>query len=286
MNWFVFAFISSITLSLREFAAKKTGKDMPSVFMSWGLSFFMFLVFFVLNGLFLNYHPMTLEFTGILIVSGIFDSLATILYFLAIKEGDLSKIIPMLCFIPVVQLFVTPVLVHENLSVTGISGVLVVVTGSYMLNMEAWGDVLSPLKRVFKNKNAMMMLAVALIWGVSSSFHKIGVNLTDALFWSVSEMGLISLLLFPFALRAGQGHFSFSTCKKIFWPGIFSTISVLSYYTAISLGPVAYVSSVRRLGVLFSMLIGILFLKEKFHGFNLAGGMIMIVGAGIISLYG
>jgi len=286
MNWFVLALISSITLSLREFAAKNSGKEIPSVFMSWGLSFLMFLVFLILNVVFLNYHAITLQFTGVLIIAAIFDSLATILYFLAIKKGDLSKTIPMLCFIPVVQLFVTPVLVHENLSLIGTSGVLLVVLGSYILNMESLGGFLSPVKRIFKNKNSMMMLTVALIWGVSSSFHKIGVQQTNALFWGASEIGLISIFLFPFALRTGKHNFSFPKFKKIIWPGIFSTISVLSYYSAISLGPVAYVSSVRRLGVLFSMLIGILILKEKSNRLCFAGGIIMLAGAGIISLYG
>ena len=197
----------------------------------------------------------------------------------------MSKIIPMLCFIPVVQLFVTPVLVHENLSLIGILGVLVVVFGSYILNMKTWDGFLSPVKSVFKDKSSLMMLAVACIWGVSSSFHKIGVNQTDALFWAVSEIGLISLFLFPFAFWLDKGNFSFSKLKNTFWPAIFSTLTVLSYYTAISLGPVAYVSSVRRLGVLFTMLIGIIVLKEKVKRLSFVGGIIMITGAGIIRLF-
>ncbi|MBC2704109.1 DMT family transporter [Desulfobacula sp.] len=286
MNWFVLAFISSITLSLREVAVKKAGKDLSSAFMSWGLNFFMFLIIFALNVIFLNCHTVTISFVGILIIAAILDSLATVLYLWSIKTGDLSKTIPMLCFIPVVQLFVTPVLVHENLSLTGISGVLVVVFGSYILNMETWDGFLSPVKSVFKDKSSMVMLAVACIWGVSSSFHKIGVNQTDALFWAVSETGLISLLLFPFAVWSDKGNFSFFKLKKTLWPAFFSTLTVLSYYTAISLGPVAYVSSVRRLGVLFTMLIGILVFKENIKTLGFAGGIIMITGAGIISLFG
>ena len=286
MNWFVLALISSITLSLREFAVKKAGKELSSVFMSWGLNFFMFLIILALNIAFLNYHTITISFVGILIIAAILDSLATVLYLWAIKTGDLSKTIPMLCFIPVVQLFVTPVLVHENLSLIGISGVLVVVFGSYILNIETWDGALSPVKSVFKDKSSMVMLAVACIWGVSSSFHKIGVNQTDALFWAVSEIGLISLFLFPFAIWSDKGNFSFSRLKKTLWPAFFSTFTVLSYYTAISLGPVAYVSSVRRLGVLFTMLIGVLILKEKIKSLGFAGGIIMITGAGIISLFG
>lgn len=286
MNWFIFALISSITLSLREFAVKKAGKELSSVFMSWGLNFFMFLIILSINVIFLNYHTITISFAWVLIVAAILDSLATVLYLWAIKNGDLSKIIPMLCFIPVVQLFVTPVLVHENLSLIGILGVLVVVFGSYILNIETWDGFLSPVKSVFRDKSSMVMLAVACIWGVSSSFHKIGVNQTDALFWAVSEIGLIALFLFPFAFWLDKGNFSFFKLKHTLWPAIFSTFTVLSYYTAISLGPVAYVSSVRRLGVLFTMLIGIMVLKEKVKRLSFVGGIIMITGAGIISLFG
>ncbi|MBU1342539.1 MAG: DMT family transporter [Proteobacteria bacterium] len=286
MNWFVLALISSITLSLREVVVKKAGKELSSAFMSWGLNFFMFLIFLALNVICLNYHVVTLSFVWVLMIAATLDSLATVLYLWAIKTGDLSKIIPMLCFIPVIQLFVTPILIHENLSLMGIAGVLVVVCGSYILNIETRDGFLSPIKSVFKDKSSMTMLAVACIWGVSSSFHKMGVNQTNALFWGASEIGLISLFLFPFAVWSDKGDFSFLKLKKTLWPALFSTLTVLSYYTAISLGPVAYVSSVRRLGVLFSMVIGIVVLKEKLNSHGFAGGIIMITGACIISLFG
>jgi uncharacterized protein YjiK len=41
---------------------------------------------------------------------------------------------------------------------------------------------------------------------VSSSFHKIGVQQTNALFWGATEIGLISLILLPFAIRTGSQH--------------------------------------------------------------------------------
>ena len=286
MNWFVLALISSIALSLREFSVKQIGQELSSVFLSWALNFFMFLIFLVLNLAYLNYHAITLSFITVLIIAAILDSLATVLYLLAIKTGDLSKTIPMLCFIPVVQLFVTPVLIHENLSLIGILGVLIVVLGSYILNLETWDKLFSPIKSILKNKSSMMMFAVACIWGVSSSFHKIGVNQTNALFWGVSEIGLISLFLFLFAWQSGKHHFSLIKIRKTFWPAIFSSLTVLSYYAAISVGPVAYVSSVRRLGVLFTMVAGVIILKEKMKGFGFAGGIIMITGAVIISLFG
>ncbi|MCP3873656.1 MAG: DMT family transporter [Desulfobacteraceae bacterium] len=286
MNWFVLALISSITLSLREWIVKRSGKEISSALMSWGLNFFMFIIILCINIAFSNYHDITLSYAKILIMAAILDSLAALLYLSAIKNGELSKVIPMLCFIPVVQLFVTPILIHENLSLIGVLGVLVVVFGSYILNMESWDGIFSPIQSIFKDKSVMMMLAVACIWGVSSSFHKIGVKQTNALFWGVTEIGLITLFLFPFAFWSKKKQFSMSKLKKTIWPAVFSTMTVLSYYAAISCGPVAYVSSVRRLGVLFTMMIGVLILNEKTYRLSFIGGLIMILGACIISLFG
>lgn len=284
MNWFILTLISSITLSLREFSAKRAGGKIPSAVMSFGMNFFMFLIILVLNIILLNHHPVTLRFAGILVAAAILDSLATMLYLSAIKTGDLSKIIPMLCFIPVIQLFVTPILIHENLSVIGMIGVIVVVSGSYLLNVEAFDGILSPVKSAFRDKSAMMMLAAACVWGITSSFHKMGIRQTNALFWGGCETGLISMILYPFAAKAGE--MNFNNLKKTVLPGFFSSLTVLSYYFAIGLGPVAYVSSVRRLGVLFTMIIGIVVLKENIRRFGFAGGIIMIAGAVLISLFG
>ena len=132
-----------------------------------------------------------------------------------------------------------------------------------------------------------MMLGVAVIWGISSSFHKIGVQQTSPIFWGLTEIGLIMVFLFPFVLvREPSFSRSMINIKKAFWPAVFSTLTVLSYYWAIGVGPVAYVSSVRRLGVLFSMLAGMVFFKEKLGPTAFSGGILMICGAVIITLFG
>lgn len=286
MNWLALALISSITLSFRELFIKKNGKAVSPLFMSWGLNFFSFCIILLINIGCRNLHSVTPSFLIALFSATVLDSIATILYLYAIKTGDLSKTIPMLCFIPVVQLFVAPVLVQENLSLIGIIGVLIVVFGSYVLNLDRWDNLLSPIKVVFKEKSTMMMLGVALLWGISSSFHKIGVRQTDALFWGAAEIGLISLLLLPLVAWSGKKDFSVTNIKSVFWPAIFSTMAVLSYYTALGLGPVAYVSSVRRLGVLFSMIFGIILFRETIKPIGFIGGVIMITGAVIITLFG
>ncbi len=286
MNWFVMALISSVALSLRELSLKKAGKGLSTAYLSWSLNFFTFFMMLGIMILSRNSHSFTWPFLRILLLAAVMDTMATLLYLGAIKQGDLSKTIPMLCFIPVVQLFVTPVLVNENLSITGMAGVLVVVAGSYILNIENRDGIFSPIKNIVQNKSSLMMLATACIWGVSSSFHKIGIQQTNALYFGACEIGLIAMFLFPLAMKAEKKLFSIGKIQKALVPAVFSTFAVLSYYMAIDLGPVAYVSSVRRLAVLFTMITGIMILKEKARRTGLTGGIVMITGAMIICLYG
>lgn len=286
MNWFILALISSITLSLRELSFKRSGTRLSAAYMSWGIYLFTFILFLGLSFLLRNIYFPTPSFYLVVIGAALMDTAATLLYLSAIRQGDLSKTIPMLCFIPVVQLFVTPVLVQENLSWPGIAGVLTVVAGSYILNITQWSGILSPIRSIAKDRSSLMMLGTALLWGISSSFHKMGIRQTDALFWGTWEIGLIALILFPFAKASETNWLTFQKLKKTLWPSIFSVLTILSYYMAINLGPVAYVSSFRRLGVLFSMLAGVLILGEKTGRTAMAGGIIMIAGAAVICLYG
>jgi drug/metabolite transporter (DMT)-like permease len=92
--------------------------------------------------------------------------------------------------------------------------------------------------------------------------------------------------LFPLALKTEKEFFSIEKIGKTFGPAVCSTFAVLSYYMAIDLGPVAYVSSVRRLAVLFTMVIGLVVFKEKALRIGIFGGIIMILGSVIICLYG
>lgn len=287
MNWLIFALISSGFVSLRELAIKRVGENIPVVIMSWAMNLFMFLIFLTVNILLKNFPDMDKQFIQTLMLASVLDSLAMVLYLGAIRMGNLSQSVPMLCFIPVVQVFVTPVMVHEQLTPAGIAGVLLVVSGSYLLNLENVTDVLSPFRQIFHVRSTWMMLLVAVLWGISSSFHKIGVTRTNSLHWGMCEMAVISLVLLPVAIRISKTRaFAWRKTGRAVIPSIFSSVAVLTYYLAISMGPVAYVSSVRRLGVLFSMTAGILVLKEGMAKHGIAGALVMIAGAVIISLFG
>jgi uncharacterized membrane protein len=114
---------------------------------------------------------------------------------------------------------------------------------------------------------------VVLIWSITANLDKIGLSSSSPIFWSFSmSLGLGVLGLFALKLRIS---FNF----PFLYLSLADTLSTLFHMIAISLIPVPYVISIKRLSVLFSSLWGIIFLGESA---NLIGILFMILGGLII----
>jgi len=198
------------------------------------------------------------------------------LYFSAIKVSPLSLSLPMLSFSPVLLLFTSRVMLGEELSGMGILGVLMVFAGSYILNVsKIRAGLLEPIKAIFKERGSVYILIVVVIWSITANLDKIGLISSSPIFWSFSmSLGLGILGLLVLKLRMS---FNF----PFLYLSLADTLSTLFHMIAISLIPVPYVISIKRLSVLFSSLWGIIFLGETA---NLIGILFMILG-GIIIYY-
>ena len=84
---------------------------------------------------------------------------------------------PMLSFTPLVLLITAPILVGEFPSLLGLGGVVLIVVGSYLLNIDLKNmSVLEPLRAIIRNKGTRLMLIVATLWGISGAFDKMALN--------------------------------------------------------------------------------------------------------------
>jgi drug/metabolite transporter (DMT)-like permease len=224
-------------------------------------------------------HPQISDYRTFLLVYPInllLNFFAFYLYFSAIKVSPLSLSLPMLSFSPVLLLFTSRVMLGEELPGMGILGVFMVFVGSYILNISRIkAGLLEPIKAIFKERGSVYILIVVLIWSITANLDKMGVSSSSPIFWSFSmSLGLGVLGLLALKLRIS---FNF----PFLYLSLADTLSTLFHMIAISLIPVPYVISVKRLSVLFSSLWGIIFLGESA---NLIGILFMILG-GIIIYY-
>ncbi|MFD2744010.1 MULTISPECIES: EamA family transporter [Sphingobacterium] len=66
--------------------------------------------------------------------------------------------------------------------------------------------------------------------------------------------------------------------------GVFTTLSTLFSYKALSIGPASYVVTVERTSLVIAIVLSVIFLKEKLTWQLIVGATVMVAGAILIAL--
>ena len=210
------------------------------------------------------------------------ESFALLLYIRALSLSPLSLTTPFLSFTPVFLLFTSPLMLDESPSINGIYGILLIVIGAYILNLSsARHGILDPFRQIFKEKGSYMMLIVAFIYSITSNFGKMGVLYSSPSFFAASYFSLLAVVFFFVVLKKTGIRAVFK--KELFVIGILSSIMISFHMAAIKLIYVSYMISIKRSSLLFGIIFGVIFYKEKGFKEKLAAGLIMILGIIIIS---
>lgn len=286
MTYLIFAFLTAFFQSMKDLFGKLGLGYLNEYVVSWAVM--AFALPYLLPLLFVIEIPeVNREFYQALLIGGMLNAFSILLYMRAIKISDLSVTVPMITFTPVFLLLTSPIILGEFPTLTGVAGVLLVVFGSYVLNITKLRQgFLTPFKALLEKPGPRIMFFVAFIWSITSVIDKIGVQNSSPLFWSITMISLVAVILFPFMLIYNK-H-SFSQIKKqykhLILIGLFNALAFIAQMIAISFLLVAYVISIKRGSAVLSVFWGYLFLGEKGLGERLAGVIIMAAGVIVISL--
>ncbi len=225
-----------------------------------------------------------------ILCSSILDSIAFIANFKAISMTDISLLAPFSSFSPVFTTIIAIYTLGESPTPIKFVGILLVVLGSYLLNISAAKNgLLAPIKKLFSNNGVRLVLLSNLIWAVTPILQKKAIFETHPqipLFASFMGMFFGLFLLAPFALPKAISEFK-KIRRQIKWFGVLGTgtaFSQLAAYTAFALANVGYVTSILRLSSIFTIILGGVVLKEKDIKERLFGAAVMVVGAIIIAI--
>ena len=243
--------------------------------------------FLVLGFIFFGMPRATPMFYAVIFINIIIFFVAQMLMIKSLEVSNLSVSIPMLSFTPVFLLLTSYLMLNEFPTLAGLLGVLLVVLGSYILNLhESKQGYLEPVKSIFRNKGIFYMVIVAFLYSLCANLGKIGVNLSNPAYYMFMFYLIYSILLFIVffkniksnitALRKNLNYFAlagFSTAASEILIGIAYKYSI-----------VPYIISLKRTSILFAVLIGIFLFKEKNIKQAILGSAIMFVGVLIITL--
>ncbi|MEL6469727.1 MAG: DMT family transporter [Cyanobacteria bacterium J06623_4] len=236
-----------------------------------------------------------------LLIGGGLNILAFTLYVRALKLADLSLTVPLVTLTPLFLLVTSPLIVQEWPTAADGVGVVLLVIGSYVLNLspsqmttashagqeDASDSVWQPLIAMVQNPGSRLMLCVAFIWSITSNFDKIGVVNSSPLLWAIALFTVIAGGMVPFVFwrtnSTGIGPIV-ESWKLLSITGGFNAIAITFQMVALTTAPVAQVIAVKRMSALISVLFGHFFFGEKGLRERLVGAAIMVSGVAIMSL--
>ena len=227
------------------------------------------------------------QFFEAIFISGLINITATILYHRALFKADISVVIPLLSFTPLFLLFLSPLIVGEFPDSWGLIGTLLIVAGSYLLNINLKKqNVFSPLKSLIKEKGTRYMLIVAFIWAISANFDKRGIE-ASSIYQYIFFINLFVTLgttIFVFSKRKISLPALKAEYKNLVAVGILTSAVFFVHMTAITLTLVVYVVSIKRTGGMISVFLGYFIFKEKNIRQRFLGSAIMFAGVLLIIL--
>lgn len=217
------------------------------------------------------------------------DIAGVYLYIRAIVSAPLSHTLPYLAFTPVFTALSSWLLLDEAVSPWGLSGVVVVSLGAYLLNLDPrdWReDKLAPLRFIVTERGPRLMLGVAAIFSVTATLGKGALHYMPAF-----EFGLLYSVVLALAtatvVAIARGRSAFAIVARR--PGASLLVSTLmttmaiSHFIAIERVAVAYMISVKRVSLLFGLIYGAVLFGEHRLGRNLLAGVIMVVGVVLLT---
>ncbi|MGF1480276.1 MAG: EamA family transporter [Cyanophyceae cyanobacterium] len=138
--------------------------------------------------------PLGDRFWLALVVSGILNTLAWLMYIKAINSSDLSLTVPLITFTPLFLLVTSPVMVGEYPTSIQAFGILLIVIGSHTLNLrQRHQGVFAPFRALLEQTGPKLMLGVAFIWSFTANIDKIGVQNSSPTLWSIALFSAVTV---------------------------------------------------------------------------------------------
>jgi len=288
MSWFFLACITALTQAVKDTFLKKSLAATDA-----GLAMLVYTVsasVFLWTSVALAPTPVLgASFWPLLIGGGALGGLTYWLYGRALKAGDLSLTLPMLAFTPLFLLVTSPLTVGEFPEPGGLCGIALVVAGAYVLNLrERRHGLLGPVRALLTNPGSRLMLLVAIVWSIGANLDKLGLTASSPVLWGAAIYTATALALAPgVALRPRRALRQLASWPwPLFVAGFLEAVGIFCQMRALPLTQVSYVIAVKRLSIVFGVLLGAAVFREPDLAHRLPGALLMVAGVFFIAVFG
>ncbi len=205
----------------------------------------------------------------------------------AYRGGDLSVVYPLcqtsMIYVPIWGV----VLLGERLSFPGVCGILLVIFGTYSIQLQRLSlvEMVRPFRNL-KSPSVRDALTAGFIYSIGSVAEKSGVRNYSPLYFTYFLV-LIMLFLMSFNIFRPKYRTLIGAELREHWglilcSGPIMMASFLTFRYGLNLSPVSYAVPVRQISIVIGVLIGILFLKESFGRIRFVSALFIMAGVVLI----
>lgn len=286
MLWFFLSLLTAIFVATSDALSKVALKDCDAETIAW-VRWAFALPFLLCFLPFIEIPELDWQFQVAVFSAIPLEIAAIILYMQAIKISPLSLTIPFLALTPVFLIITSFILLGELPDSSGIAGILFIAVGAYLLNIEKFREgIWGPLKHIMREKGSVLMILVAFIYSITSNLGKVAILHSSPLFFAICYTFLLALFLTPFVLfRKRKERASLKARPALLvMIGLTYALMLICHFHAISLIEVAYMISIKRTSMVFSVIYGWLIFKEENISQRFLGSAVMAAGVALILL--
>jgi uncharacterized membrane protein len=270
MNWFLFAIISAVFSAAAALFQKKILFSIEALDFSLLLSFFNVILSipFLLN---INYSLLSSTNLLVLYLKSILGCLAFLCVMLSIKNMEISRALPLLALTPGLVALFAFVFINDSLSFIQVCAILLLLSGTYILEARSGQKLFDPFKVFIKSKNHHYVVFALILFTTTSIIDRLLLNrynLPPNAFIGFQHIffAINFLIIFIVFKKNVAGLFKLNSSSIWFLIILVSILTIIYRYTeilAVKIAPVAMVLSVKRISVFFAVLIGGKIFKEK-----------------------
>jgi uncharacterized membrane protein len=208
----------------------------------------------------------------------------------AYEEGDISHVYPIMRSDPALVLIFSLLFLKEQVSLPGLTGIILVVIGVYVINMKELTakELLVPFQSAAKNRAVQFAVLTLFSVALYSIIDKMGVSYVHPLIFAYLFTVCALVFFTPYIFLTKGRALIRSEWKRNRKPiivngfmGIFGYSLILIAFT---LEKVSYIVGLRQLSIVFTVLLGGHILREKHRAIRYSAAAIIFVGAFLISI--
>lgn len=283
----ILAFSSAIFKTTKTITTKIVAISTDEYITSFSTRIIGAVIFFALVIIFQDlYIPRSNAFVMALFINSILLGVVTILFTKALKISDVSIVSPIMAFLPVFVTIPAFVILGESPTILSGLGLVSVGIGSYSLNLnKRRHGYFRPIREITEDKGVQYAVIGLIIASFIPSIDKIGIQNSDPFTWVLFQHFGSSIFLFIVIIIIGyKSKISNNELKIILLLGISNALIWVFQSHAYQLTQVSYVQAVKRVSILFSVIIGSYYFEEDNLRDRLFGTVLILLGIILITV--